>query len=75
VPKQFFGAKEVTLADVLSQVPLNVRFNRALIGNKWYIWVHLIRRLMGLHLNDEPYNFKWHLITKDVFTVKCMYAD
>jgi hypothetical protein len=27
--------KEVTAADVLSQAPLNIRFNRMLTGDKW----------------------------------------
>jgi hypothetical protein len=28
------GTKEVTVVDVLSQVPLNIKFNRALTGDK-----------------------------------------
>jgi hypothetical protein len=45
--------KEVLVADVLSQIPLIRRFNRILIGEKWDAWVHLVSRLMNVHLNDE----------------------
>jgi hypothetical protein len=41
--------KEVLVAHVLSQVPLNIRFNRILIGEKWDAWVYLVSRLMNMH--------------------------
>jgi hypothetical protein len=46
--------KDVLVADIFSQVPLNMRFNRLLIGEKWDAWIHLVSRLMNVHLNDEP---------------------
>jgi hypothetical protein len=55
--------------------PLNVRFNRALIGDKWDSWVSLVQRPMGVHLKDEPDIFRWHLNTTGVFTIKSMYAN
>jgi hypothetical protein len=67
--------KEVLVADVLSQNPLNIRSNRILIGEKWDAWIHLVTRLINSHLNDEPDIFKWHLTTTGLFTVKSMYAD
>jgi hypothetical protein len=67
--------KEVTIADVFSQVPLIIRFHRALTWHKWNSWVSLVRTLMRVHLNDEPDSFKWHLTTKCVFTDKPMYTD
>jgi hypothetical protein len=33
------------------------------------------KKLMSIHLNDEPDRFKWHLTTMGLFTVKSMYAD
>jgi hypothetical protein len=46
--------KNVLVADVLNQTPLNVRFNRVLIGDKWDAWVHVVSRLMSVQLSDEP---------------------
>jgi hypothetical protein len=67
--------KDILVADVLSHNPLNIRFNRILIGEKWDAWIHLVTRLMNIQLNDEPDRFKWHLTTTGLFTVKSMYAD
>jgi hypothetical protein len=67
--------KEVLVADVLSLVPLNIRFNRILIGEKWDAWVHLVSRIINVHLNDEPDRFKWHLMPIGIFTFKSMYAN
>jgi hypothetical protein len=55
--------KEVLVADVLSQNPLNIRFNKNLVGEKWDAWIHLVTRLMNIHLNDEPNRFKWYITT------------
>jgi hypothetical protein len=56
-------------------VPLNIRFNRTLTGDRWNSWVSLLRRLMNVHLSDEPDSFKWNLATTGIFFVKSMYAD
>jgi hypothetical protein len=58
--------KDILVADVLSRNSLNIRFNRMLVREKWDAWIHLVTRLMNIHLNDEPNRFKWHLT---------MYAD
>jgi hypothetical protein len=63
------------VADVLSQTPLNIRFNRAILGDKWDAWVQLVSKLMNVHLSDEPNRFKWRLTTIDSFSVKSMYAN
>jgi hypothetical protein len=39
-------SKNVLVADVLNQSPLNIRFNRVLVIDKWDAWVHLLSRLM-----------------------------
>jgi hypothetical protein len=67
--------KNVLVADVLNQYPLNIRFNRLLVGDKWDDWVHLVSRIMNVHLSNEPDRFKWHLTTTGLFSVKSMYAD
>jgi hypothetical protein len=65
----------VLVADVLSHAPLNIRFDRMLIGDRWDSWVSLLRRLMVVNLSDEPDSFKWRLTTTGIFSVKSMYAD
>jgi hypothetical protein len=60
---------------VLNQTPLNIRFNRALVGEKWDAWIQLVSRLMSVLLNDEPDRFKWHLMSTGSLSVNSMYAD
>jgi hypothetical protein len=67
--------KNVTVASVLTHVPLNVSFRRRLIGNKWTAWLHLCRRLMMVHLVDEQDKFIWNLNVSGLFSVKSMYED
>jgi hypothetical protein len=67
--------KQVLVADVLSQVPLNIGFNRTLTGDRWNSWIRLLRSLMEVNLSDEPDIFKWRLTTTGIFSVKSMYAD
>jgi hypothetical protein len=67
--------KNVLVAHVLAQTPLNISFRRVLSGNKWTSWLHLCQRLMMVNLNDEPDCFMWKLTTSGLFTVKSMYED
>jgi hypothetical protein len=62
--------KHVLVTDVLSNVPLNIRFNRTLTWDRWNSWVILLRRLMNVHLSDEPANFKWNLTPTGIFSMK-----
>jgi hypothetical protein len=63
------------VADVLSQYPLNIAFWHNLTGNKWNRWLHLVSRLMEVHLMPDQDSFKWNLTTLGVFSVKSMYLD
>jgi hypothetical protein len=67
--------KNVLVVDVLNQTPLNISFNRLLVGDKWNDWVHLVSRIMIVHLTDEPDSFNWHLTPTGSFSVKSMYVD
>jgi hypothetical protein len=67
--------KNVLVADVLGQAPLNIAFRRSLTGNKWTNWLHLCRRLMRIHLNEDQDKFVWNLTTNGLFTVKSLYMD
>jgi hypothetical protein len=42
--------KTILVAYVLSHNPLNIEFRRALTRNKWAMWLHLVQRLMDIHL-------------------------
>ena len=53
--------KDVTVAHVLAQNPLNISFRRALLGNRWAVWLQLCRKLMTVNLNDERDRFVWGL--------------
>jgi hypothetical protein len=67
--------KNVTVAHVLAQTPLNISFRWALLGNKWTLWLQLCQKLMRVNLNDENDRFVWGLTTNDLFTVKFMCED
>ena len=65
----------VTVAQVLTHIPLNIGFRRVLIGDKWTSWLHLCQRLMMVQLSDEEDKFVWNLTSTGVFSVKSMYED
>jgi hypothetical protein len=67
--------KHVKVADVLSNTPLNIGFRRVLRDGRWESWLHLVQRLMSIHLKDESDRFIWHLTASGVFSVKSLYAD
>jgi hypothetical protein len=67
--------KNVLVANVLSHNPLNIKFRRALNGDKWNNWLLLCQRLMTVNLSDQPDKFVWKFTKSGVFTVKSMYLD
>jgi hypothetical protein len=67
--------KQVSVASVLNQTPLNITFWRILTENRWRLWLQLVQRIMTIQLNDEKDVFVWGLTTSGVFTVKSMYLD
>jgi hypothetical protein len=64
--------KNVSVAQVLSTIPLNVSFRRALVGDNWDKWLHLVEGVLRV-FNDDKDSFKW-TISKN-FSVKNMYND
>jgi hypothetical protein len=42
--------KNMRVADMLAQRPLNIGFRRAFNDNKWNDWIHLCSRLMKVQL-------------------------
>jgi hypothetical protein len=67
--------KNVTVADVLTQTPLNVGFTRVLRDVRWEQWLHLVEHLMNFQLSEEPDSYIWHLTTSGIFTVKSLYEE
>jgi hypothetical protein len=67
--------KQVSVAHVMSQVPLNIGFRQALSGNRGTRWLHLVNRLMDINLSAQPDSFVWKLTTSGKFTVKSFYLD
>ena len=67
--------KNITVANVLGTVPINLYFRRTLLGHNRTQWLQLVERLMRVNLLDEPDKFKWSLTSNSVFTVKSYYED
>jgi hypothetical protein len=67
--------KNVLVANVLANTPLNIAFRRVLTDNKWNDWLHLCHRLMMVQLSDNPDKFIWKLVYTRAFTVKSMYLE
>ena len=67
--------REVFVATVFQSIPLNIQFRRSLVGNRWEDWLRLVRRLMDVHLSQQPDELRWKLTRSGVFTVKSMYID
>jgi hypothetical protein len=59
--------KIVSVSDVLAQLPLNIGFRQALSGNRADRWIHLVRRLMNVHLSMQLDEFVWKLTTFGFF--------
>ena len=35
-------------------LPIGISTRRTLAGNRWEAWIHLVRRLMDVHLSQQP---------------------
>jgi hypothetical protein len=67
--------KNVTVAEILYQQPLNIGFKRELSGDRWIAWLQLVESLMEVNLTDDSDSFIWHLTESGVFSVKSLYTD
>jgi hypothetical protein len=65
----------VTVAINLATTLLNIGFRHSLTGHRWDRWLHLVQRLMPIHLNSNNGVFKWDLVESGRFSVKSMYLD
>lgn len=67
--------KNILVADVLNQTPLNIVFRRGLTGSKWNDWLHLCQKLMLVTLIQNKDSFHWRLTPTVSFTVKSIYLN
>ena len=67
--------RDAFVATMLHSTPLNIHFRRTLVGACWEAWLHLVRRLMDVHLSQHPDQLCWKLTRNGEFTVKSMYLD
>jgi hypothetical protein len=67
--------KQVSVANILNQNPLNITFRCSLRESRWRLWLQLVQRLMSVQLNDEKNVFVWGLTSSWAFTVKSVYLD
>jgi hypothetical protein len=54
---------------------LNIGFRRALLKDRWDRWVHLVTRIMGVHLSKNNDIFRCHLTESGQFLVKPIYLN
>jgi hypothetical protein len=64
--------KNVLVATVLAQSPLNICFRRGLNDHKWNAWLHLCQRLMDVNLSTESDRFCWKLNDSGILSVKSL---
>jgi hypothetical protein len=60
----------VSVANIMGVIPLNICFRWALSEDRWYRWVHLVTRVMGVQLSENNDTFRWHLTELGLFSVK-----
>jgi hypothetical protein len=64
-----------TVANVVSTIPLQVSFRRALRGSVLDKWVELVGQIIDVNLNDQKDVFIWGVHMGQKFSVKSMYSD
>ena len=63
--------KHDTVANIMSTTPLNISFQRALVGNKLVAWHDLVAKIANISLNDQIDSFRW-LQTKNKHFIKVL---
>jgi hypothetical protein len=61
------------MSDVLSTVPYNISFRRALVGHNLHSWNSLVLRMVNIHLNDQQDVLRWSPIGRGEFFIRSMY--
>ena len=74
-PYNIVQRKEEYVGTVFQSNPLNNQFRRALVGERWTAWMHLVQRLVDVQLSDRPDSVQWKLAKNGGFTVKSFCMD
>jgi hypothetical protein len=65
--------KQVSVANVLNQNPLNITFGHRLTKSRWRLRLQLVYRLMLVQANNEKDIFVWGFTSSRAF--QSMYLD
>jgi hypothetical protein len=65
--------KHITVAKVLSTIPLGISFRRGMTGNNLALWHKLVGMVAWVQLDNHKDTFSWSL--SKTFTVDSMYKD
>ena len=61
--------KSVTIATVLTTIPSNVSFPRALVGQNLTLWYNLVASILHVQLSADRDIFKWSLTNFGQFSI------
>jgi len=67
--------KNDTVANILSTVPLNISFRRALSGDRLRTWLDLVEKVAAYEIINGKDIFMWNLTNHKQFTMKSMYTN
>jgi hypothetical protein len=65
--------KYICVQSVFSTIPLNISFQRGLVGNNLNSWYNLVARVAHIRLINTEGKFLWDLHQTGIFSVKSMY--
>jgi hypothetical protein len=60
----------MSVAFVLSTVPLNVSFRRGVVNANLQAWYHVVALVMQIQLNEPDGVFEWSLYQSKTFSVR-----
>jgi len=63
----------ITMVVVMNQVPLNISFRKALVGDKMTSWNKLVAKITNTQLSNGRDIFTWDLHNDGHFSVQSMY--
>jgi hypothetical protein len=67
--------KGVSVASVLSSIPLNISFRRGLGGARLKEWLILVSSVLPVSLNNDKDKFIWQLGKNGVFSTQALYRE
>jgi len=62
-----------TVSKIMSAIPLNISFRRALVDNKLTEWLSLVARISNVELVEGSDYFRWSLTKSRLFSVRSLY--